>query len=76
MGGPGQAPPSYQRPQVPPTQIQQLPIPGQPPSGPIPASGGPMSKKGVKMATLVVVAVACLLIGVGITTAVILLTQR
>jgi hypothetical protein len=40
---------------------------GQPPAAP---------KRGVNMLTLLIVAVACLLIGVGLTTVVILLTQR
>ncbi len=68
MGGP---PPSYQRPQVPPTQMY-TPNPGQV-SIPTPPTSG--AKKGVNIATLVLVAVGCLLLGVGITAAVIMLTQ-
>jgi serine/threonine protein kinase len=76
--GPGvpQAPPSsqggYVRPQLPPTQAFS-PGQGYPPNSFTPQSNS--QKKGVNVVTLVVVAVACLLIGVGLTAAVIMLTQ-
>jgi serine/threonine-protein kinase len=69
--------PGYERPRIPPTQIH--PSPGAAPGGPTlpqaPTSGG-RPAKGVNVITLVIVAVACLLIGVGLTTVVIFLTQR
>ncbi len=75
-----QPPPSsaggYARPQLPPTQA--FSPGGYPPSSTPQGFPTPLSnsqKKGVNVVTLVVVAVACLLIGVGLTAAVIMLTQ-
>ncbi len=65
--------------QVPPTQVGGALAPPHQPMAPISSANSAKSSlqgKGVNMLTLVIVAVACLLIGVGLTTLVIFLTQR
>jgi len=74
MGGPQSG---YARPQLPPTQAfspGQGGYPHTPQGFATPPISAPQ-KKGVNVLTLVIVAVACLLLGVGLTAAVIMLTQ-
>lgn len=77
-GASSQHAPGYERPRVPPTQIHPSPgvAPGMPGALPRAPTSGGRPAKGANLVTLVFVAVACLLIGVGLTTVVIFLTQR